>query len=205
MEKIPQKTVARALRYIRALDNLIKQKRHLLSSRELAGITGVTDVQIRKDISNFGKVGRPRIGYKTTELKNVLEEFVLQKETVRIALFGVGNLGTAILKYPGFHKDRIKMVAAFDVAEGKIGKKIGGVKVYPFEQAPRMIRKTRANVGIIAVPEDGSQDVADLMVLAGLRGIVNFSPSSVSVTAGVMVKDIDLTIELLALFCEMKQ
>ncbi|MFA6599965.1 MAG: redox-sensing transcriptional repressor Rex [Candidatus Omnitrophota bacterium] len=202
MTKISQKTVSRALRYIRALENLIKQKHRLVSSKELAAVTGVTDVQIRKDISSFGKVGRPRIGYRTAELKNVLEDFVLQDDMLRIALFGVGNLGTAILKYPGFLKDRIRVVAAFDVEPQKIGKKVGLVTVYPFERAPQIIRKTRANIGIIAVPQGFSQDVADLMVLAGLRGIVNFSPASVSVPAEVRVKDIDLTIEFLSLFCE---
>jgi redox-sensing transcriptional repressor len=205
MAKISQKTVGRALRYIRALENLMKQKRRLVSSKELAAFTGVTDVQIRKDISNFGKVGRPRIGYRTAELRNVLQEFVLQDETLRIALFGVGNLGMAILKYPGFLKDRIKVVAAFDVDESKIGNKMGHLTVFPFERAPQVIRKTKANIGIIAVPRECSQDVADLMVLAGLRGIVNFSPASVSVPANVAVKDIDLTIEFLTLFCEIQE
>lgn len=202
MAKISRKTIARALRYIRALESLIKQKRHLVSSRQLAGMIGLTDVQIRKDISNFGRVGIPRIGYDTRELKSVLEEFILQRRTVAIALFGAGNLGTAILRYPGFRRGKIRLVAAFDASEAKVGKKIGGVRVYPLQRAPEIIRKRHVDIGVIAVPQDQSQSVADLMVLTGLRGIVNFSPASVSVPANVIVKDIDLTIEFLSLFCD---
>ena len=157
-------------------------------------------MQIRKDISSFGKIGTPRIGYKTQDLKKTLEDFVLQKRIVRIALFGVGNLGTAILKYPGFHQDKIRLVAAFDQAKGKIGRVINGVKVYSIKEVPKIIPKTQATIAIIAVPKEFSQQIADIIVLTGIRGIVNFSTTSASVPKNVWVKDIDLTIEFLSLF-----
>ncbi|HNV86269.1 MAG TPA: redox-sensing transcriptional repressor Rex [Candidatus Omnitrophota bacterium] len=202
--KISQKTVSRALRYIRVLEHLIKQEVALVSSKQLASLVGLTDVQIRKDISNFGKIGTPRIGYNAAELKSTLEEFVLQQEKVHVALFGVGNLGTAILRYTGFHKDKIKIVAAFDVAENKIGRNVNGVSIYPLKRAPEVIRKRHVDIGVIAVPVEHSQEVADLMVISGLKGIINFSPTSICVPARVLVKNIDLTIEFLSLFCDMK-
>lgn len=201
MKNISRKTVDRALIYIRTLDHLIKEKRYLVSSKDLALITGISDVQIRKDISNFGKVGRPRIGYKTAELNKTLKGFVLQENVVHVALFGVGHLGTAMLSYPAFNEDNIKLVAAFEKDKSKIGKKINGVKVYPVEMAPKIIKRMHADLGIIAVPASHSQEVADIMVLSGLRGIVNFAPASISVPKSVSVKDIDFTIELLSLFC----
>lgn len=201
MKKISGRTVARAFLYIRTLENLIKEKRFLVSSAELAGITGLTDVQIRKDISTFGRAGTPRIGYKTAELKNILEDFILQQNAVHIVLFGAGNLGAAIMKYPGFQTDKIKLVAAFDKSKNKVGRVINGVEIYPVEKAPEVIKKTHADIGVIAVPSRYSQEVADIMVMAGLKGIINFSPSSISVPKKVSVRNIDFSIEILSLFC----
>jgi len=200
-KNISRKVTSRALLYIRTLEGLIKENVHLVSSKHLAAKTGLSDVQIRKDISSFGKVGTPRVGYSTAELKNILENFILQQQAVRLALFGVGNLGTAIMRYPGFQHEKIKLVAAFDPVAGRVGKKINGVVIHAPEDAPAVIRRTGADIGIIAVPPEASQEVADLMVLSGLKGIMNFSPTSITVPKNIFVKDIDLTIEFLALFC----
>ncbi len=203
MKKISGKTIARAFLYIRVLEDLIKEKRFLISSGELARLTDVTDVQIRKDISSFGKkIGIPRVGYNTRALKSVLEDFVLQKKTVNMAVFGAGNLGTAILKYPSFGKGKLKIVAAFDKSGKKIGRVINGVRVYSVEKAPEVIKKKHIDLGIIAVPAECGQEVADLMVLSGLKGIINFSPTTISVPKKVSIKGIDLSIEFLALYCE---
>jgi redox-sensing transcriptional repressor len=204
MKKISQKTITRALLYIRTLDQMIQQKAEFVSSRQMADLTGLTDVQVRKDVSFFGRVGKPRIGYQTRELKEKLEEFVSQN-VVHVALFGVGHLGSAILRYPGFHQEKVKLVAAFDTDKKKIGLTLNGVKVYALEQAPKVVKKTHADIGIIAVPKEYSQGTADLMVKSGLEGIVNFSPTTVSVPSKVLVKNIDLTIEFLSLFCDMQR
>jgi redox-sensing transcriptional repressor len=202
MRNISGRIISRALLYIRTLEHLIKEKRFLVSSGELERLTGISDVKIRKDISKFGKVGTPRIGYSTVDLKNTLEDFVLQKRTIRIAVFGTGNLGTAILKYPGFRRGKLSIVAAFDKAAKKIGRKVNGVRVYPVEKAPSVIKKLKVDLGIIAVPPESSQEVADLMVLSGLKGIVNFAPVSISTPKKVLVKDMDFSLEFLSLYCE---
>ncbi|MCK5708294.1 MAG: redox-sensing transcriptional repressor Rex [Candidatus Aureabacteria bacterium] len=203
MKRVAKKTITRSLLYIRILEKLIESGTHIVSSKQLADMMGLSDVKIRKDISNFGKVGRPRIGYKTFELKKILEDFVLQN-IVHAVLFGVGNLGSAILKYPGFHQDRIKIVAAFDKDKSKVGKKINGVSVYSVKNAVKIISKTHAEIGIIAVPEKHSQNIADVIVSSGVKGIVNFSPISISVPEKVFVRDIDLSIEFLSLMYEMR-
>lgn len=203
MKKFPQRTISRALIYIRTLAKLLESEKEVVSSQELSLITGLSDVQIRKDISNFGKVGKPRIGYRTAELKQVLENYILQN-IVHAVLFGVGNLGSALLKYPGFHQDKVKLVAAFDTDKKKIGRNINDIKVYSLEDAEKVISKLHVEIGIIAVPVEYSQKVADIIVKSGLKGIVNFTPTTVTVPKTVIVKNIDLTIEFLSLFCDIQ-
>ncbi|MFH1208608.1 MAG: redox-sensing transcriptional repressor Rex [Candidatus Omnitrophota bacterium] len=201
MKKIPRRAITRVLLYIRTLETLAKEKRFLISSGQLADITGLSDVQIRKDISNFKSVGKPRVGYRTAELKKTLENYLLQDTTVHVVLFGVGNLGSAILQYPGFHRGKIRLVAAFDVARHKIGKKISGVKIYSLDRAPEVIKRVHGDIGIIAVPEENAQEVADHMVISGLQKIINFAPCSVSVPSRVQIRNMDFTIEFLSLYC----
>ncbi|MBU0468084.1 MAG: redox-sensing transcriptional repressor Rex [Candidatus Omnitrophica bacterium] len=203
MKKFPQRTISRALIYIRTLAHLLEAKQEVVSSSQLSLITGLSDVQIRKDISNFGKVGRPRIGYRTAELKQVLENYILQN-IVHAVLFGVGNLGSALLKYPGFHQDKVKLVAAFDTDKKKIGTKINDVKIYPLTDAQEVISNLHVEIGIIAVPVEYSQKVADIIIKSGLKGIVNFTPTTVTVPKEIIVKNIDLTIEFLSLFCDIQ-
>lgn len=202
MKKLPRKIITRVLLYIRTLESLIKEKRYLVSSKQLSEITGLSDVKIRKDISNFKKIGKPRIGYKTLDLKRTLENYLIQGNTVRVVLFGAGNLGSAILRYPGFRKGNVRLVAAFDALRRKTGKKVGGVHIYPVERSPEIIRRCRADIGIIAVPKEHAQEVADFMVLSGLHRIINFAPCPISVPAKVQVRNIDFTIEFLSLFCD---
>lgn len=201
MKKIPQKTITRSFLYIRTLDKLISEKEKFVSSRKLADISGLTDVQVRKDISRFGKVGKPRIGYETKVLKKKLEDFIMQN-VLHVALFGVGNLGAAILKYPGFHQDKVKLVAAFDNDPQKVGQEINGVPIYSLKNVSAIIKKSHAEIGVIAVPKEVGQRTADVIVKSGLKGIVNFSPSSIIVPKNVFVRNIDLTIEFLSLFCD---
>ena len=200
MTHFPRKTITRSLLYIRILEKLIGEGEQFVSSKRLSEIAGLSDVQVRKDISNFGKVGRPRVGYRTTELKKVLEEFI-SKNIVHVVLFGAGNLGSAILRYPKFHQDKIRILAAFDKNKSKIGRRINGVLVYDIKEAPEIIRRIRADIAIIAVPEKSSQQIASLIVSCGVKGIVNFSPASISVPKSVFVRNIDLSIEFLSLFC----
>ena len=203
MRPFSHKTITRAFLYIRILDDLIQNKEQYISSQELSDISGLTDVQIRKDISLFGKVGKPRVGYDTKELRDFLETFVL-KNTVRAVLLGVGHLGQAILKYPGFQTDKIKIIAAFDKDKRKISKKINGISIYGLKDSSRIIRQSRAEIAIIAVPAPVAQEITDIIVKAGIKGIINFAPASVVVPQGVYVRNIDLTIEFLSLFYDIR-
>ena len=200
MKNVSHKTIARSLIYIRTLESLLSMKKEFVSSKELADMIGLTDVQVRKDISNFGKVGKPRVGYKISDLKKTLEDFILKKP-VRLALFGVGNLGAAILKYPGFNETRVSFKVAFDNDPKKIGKSFGKTKIYSVKDALKIISKNEIEIGVIAVSEKNSQEITDIIVEAGIKGILNFSPTTINVPDGVMVNNIDLAIEFLSLSC----
>lgn len=203
MKKFPQRTISRAFMYLRALDSLGEAGREYVSSQEIASMTGVLGAQVRKDISVFGRVGRPRIGYEVEKLKKLLEEYIVQ-HVVHVVLFGVGNLGSAILRYPGFRDDKVKIVAAFDNDAEKIGKAINGITIYAFDKAEAFIPKKHIEIGVIAVPKLFSQRVADLLVACGIKGIINFSPTSITVPKDVCVRNIDLAVEFLALFYDMQ-
>lgn len=203
MKRFPQRTVSRAFQYLRALDSLIENGQEYVSSKELAGMTGVVDVQVRKDVSIFGKVGKPRVGYQTAKLRKLLEEYIAQ-HVVHVVLFGVGNLGSAILRYPGFRDDKVKIVAAFDSDPEKIGKSINGIAIYPLEKAEEVIAKKHIEIGVIACPKQFSQQTADLLVKCGVKGIINFSPTAITVFKGIQVRNIDLAVEFLTLFCDMQ-
>ncbi|MDP8216214.1 MAG: redox-sensing transcriptional repressor Rex [Candidatus Kaelpia imicola] len=202
MNRLSHNTISRVFLYIRILEGLIKKKNSSISSKQLAGFAGSSDVQVRKDISNFGKVGIPGIGYNTVELRDTLVDFVLKDHVVSAVLFGVGNLGTAILRYPSFYKERIRIVAAFDRSDNKIGKTINGVEVFSAASAKGVIKEKSIDIAIIAVPEESAQGVADIAVDSGLKGIVNFSPIMINIPSGVFVKDMDFTIEFLSLYCD---
>lgn len=203
MKKYSSKTVTRAFIYIRILEDLLAKKMLYVSSKQLADIVGFTDAQIRKDVSSFGRVGKPKLGYNVAELKAVLEK-VIYENIVHVVLFGVGSLGTALLGYSGFHNERIKLVAAFESDKRKVGKEINGVKISAIEEASRLILKTHAEIGVIAVSKERSQQVADTIVAAGLNGIINFSPTTLSVPAHVLVRNVDLSIEFMSLFYDVR-
>lgn len=201
--RVPERTIPRTLLYIRILDDLLKRGEDHVSSGELARMTGFQDNQIRKDISNFGPVGKPRVGYPVRALKKRLEASV-HGAPVQVVLFGTGNLGKAIARYPEFHSSKINIAAGFDKDPRKIGKQIDGIKIYALSQAKRVVKQKKAVIGINAVPKEAAQDVVDIMVAAGIRGIINFSPVTVTVPDKVTVKNIDLTIEFMALLCDMR-
>ena len=203
MKQFPQKTIARAFLYLRALDLLIEKEKEYVSSKELAEMAGVVDVQVRKDVSSFGKVGKPRVGYQTNKLKKLLEEYIVQ-HVVHVVLFGVGNLGSAILQYPGFRDDKVKILAAFDSDPKKIGKTINGITIHSLEKAKEIISKKHIEIGVIACPKQFSQKIADLLVTCRVKGIINFSPTAITVPKDVYVRNIDLAVEFLGLYCDMQ-
>jgi len=193
--KIADETVRRLPVYLRGLLSLSEQKQANTSSRNLADLLGVNHWQIRKDFSYFGAFGTPGVGYNIKKLTKQIRK-ILKLDVVRkAALVGVGNLGSAILAYPGFGVYGFDIAAAFDVNHQKIGRKVANVTIEDVSNL-RTLKKRKINLGIIAVPRDAAQQTANTLVKAGIKGILNFSPCYITAPRKVKVMTIDIAMDL---------
>jgi len=192
--RIPDETIRRLPVYLRGLLFLLNQEQYI-SSRNLADFLSVRDSQIRKDFSYFGGFGTPGVGYDIRKLIRQIKKILNLSVFHKAALVGVGNLGSAILAYPGFRMYGFEIAAAFDNNPKKIGGKINNVRI---EDVPclRTLRRRKISLAIIAVPRDAAQQIADALVKAGVKGILNFSPLRITVPKKVKVITIDIAMEL---------
>ncbi|HDL10160.1 MAG TPA: redox-sensing transcriptional repressor Rex [Candidatus Omnitrophica bacterium] len=199
-EKIPKTTIYRLALYLRTLEKVAREKKVFISSQEMGKLCGVDSAQLRKDLSYFGQFGEVGRGYNVsiliTNLKKILK---LHRRVWKVALAGVGHLGTALLSYRGFREAGFDICCAFDSDPQKIGKKIQRVKIYSHKKMREVILKHRIKIGIIAVPPESAPDVAEKMVSAGVKALLNFAPVRLSFSSSVIVKNVDLSTELLSL------
>jgi redox-sensing transcriptional repressor len=193
--RIPDETIRRLPIYLRALLFSEDKGQSHISSRALGVFVGVNSAQIRKDFSYFGGFGTPGVGYSTGKLTKQIKKILKLDVVQRVALVGVGNLGSAILAYPGFKIYGFDIAAAFDNNPKKIRKKINNILV---ESASRIatLKKRGINLAIIAVPADAAQGTAETLVEAGIKGILNFSPCYIAVPKKVKVITIDIAMDL---------
>jgi len=195
-EKVPKMAIYRLSSYKRALKALAEEGIAFTSSHELSQLTGYTAAQIRKDLALFGQFGIPGVGYKVQELLANLEKILGVHRVWEVALVGVGNLGSALLAYRRFRELGFEVTAAFDSDLFKIGKIWEGVKIEDWEKIPSVVREKGIKIGIICVPAESAQAVADKLVEGGVVAILNFAPTRVSVPEGVHLRNVDLAVEL---------
>ncbi len=193
---VPQAVVNRLSYYLRELQHLVRQGVQTISSSQLGQRLGFTDAQVRKDLAYFGQFGYPGIGYRCEELITAIRRILGTDQQWPVALVGVGNLGTALLGYKGFAQQGFVFQAAFDNDPAKVGMTLGGVKVYPLERLPEVVRSHKIRLGILAVPASAAQEVADRLVEAGIQGILNFAPVTITVPPQVSLVEVDLAMEL---------
>ncbi|HUW18323.1 MAG TPA: redox-sensing transcriptional repressor Rex [Sedimentisphaerales bacterium] len=193
--RIPDETIRRLPIYLRGLLYLAQQGRESISSRSLADFLAVNSWQIRKDFSYFGEFGTRGVGYKIEKLTRQIKGILKLDVVHRAALVGVGNLGSAVLAYPGFGIYGFDIAAAFDNDPGKIGSKVKNVTVEDVSKL-RTLRKRKIDLAIIAVPREVAQQTADELVKGGIKGILNFSPCYITVPGKVKVITIDIAMDL---------
>ncbi|KIP20018.1 Redox-sensing transcriptional repressor rex [Anoxybacillus ayderensis] len=195
--KIPQATAKRLPLYYRFLKNLHASGKQRVSSAELSEAVQVDSATIRRDFSYFGALGKKGYGYNVNYLLSFFRKTLDQDETTEVALFGVGNLGTAFLNYNFSKNNNTKIVMAFDVDPDKVGTEVGGVPVYHLDELEEKLGEI--TVAILTVPAQVAQPITDRLVQKGIKGILNFTPARLHVPEHIRVHHIDLAVELQSL------
>jgi redox-sensing transcriptional repressor len=177
---VPKAVVSRLSLYLRELQHLVRDGNETTSSTQLGKLLGFTDAQVRKDLAYFGQFGYPGIGYRCNELIEAIRRILGTNQPWSLAIVGLGNLGRALMGYRGFQHQGFRIVAAFDIDPAKVGKSIEGVPVHHLDDCSRIAQEHNIRLAIIAVPSAAAQRVADALVAAGIEGILNFAPVTLS-------------------------
>jgi redox-sensing transcriptional repressor len=196
--KIPDETIRRLPVYLRGLGSFTNDGDHSISSQQLAEILHIKPPQLRKDLSYFGDIGTPGVGYNKQKLAKHLRSILKLNNSHDAALVGYGNLGAALLKYTGFKNFGIEIKVIFDKDPRKIGRVIQKITIENVSKISTL-RKRDISIAIIAIPAAESQEVVDKLVEAGVGGILNFAPSHLSVPHYVKIINIDIGVSLACL------
>lgn len=194
-QKIPQATAKRLPLYYRFIQNLSLSGKQRVSSAELSEAVKVDSATIRRDFSYFGALGKKGYGYNANYLLSFFRETLDQDDITRVALIGVGNLGTAFLHYNFTKNNNTKIEMAFDVSEEKVGTEIGGIPVYHLDELEERL-SSDIQVAILTVPATVAQSVADRLAETNVHGILNFTPARLNVSDNIRIHHIDLAVEL---------
>lgn len=194
--QIPSAVINRLSLYLRELQHFLRQGHETISSNQLGPRLGFTDAQVRKDLAHFGQFGYPGIGYRCRELVEAIRRILGTDREWRVALIGTGNLGRALLGYRGFGSQGFKFVAAFDTDTRKVDTRVEGVPVYHLDRLREIVRAEDIRLAVIAVPAAAAQAVADQLADAGVVGILNFAPVTITSPPGIAQVGVDLAIEM---------
>lgn len=193
---IPEATVRRLSLYLRCLERLRDDGRRVVSSGDLSTRLQTTDAQVRKDLAYFGGFGKRGLGYEVQPLISELRSILGLDRRRKVVLVGAGKLGLALVAYPGFKKRNFDICRILDKAPKKIGRIWEGIEVEDVSLSERVLKKERIEIGIIATPAEAAQGVAQRLVKAGVKAILNFAPVRISLPDPVIIKNVDLTLEL---------
>jgi redox-sensing transcriptional repressor len=196
MRKISDSTVRRLALYLGFLEQSAAQGVATISSAELAQRGGTTPAQVRKDLSFFGSFGKRGLGYSVSELAGRIRDILGLKRSHRVVLVGAGKMGGALVHYQGFQQHGFDVTAIYDRDPKKIGSRWNGLVVRDIRHLESDLKKEPTEIAILATPADAAQDVADRLVRAGVRAILNFAPVQLAVPQGVAVQTVNMALEL---------
>ncbi len=194
--EIPRKAVYRLSLYYRSLQRLKANEIETVSSEALAKASGVKPTQLRKDLTYFGQLGTRGLGYNVSLLTDKLTEVLGTARLQPVVLIGVGHLGAALVRYRGFEKEGFEILAGFDQDVSRKRASDLGLRVYPMTKLEEFVREKQVKMAIMTVPVTVAQEVANALVGAGIQAILNFAPTILQVSDGVVVNNVDLAIEL---------
>ncbi len=196
-DQVSELTTNRLSVYLRCLNTLDADGVKTVSSQALAYQFHLNAAQIRKDLAYFGEFGVRGVGYYVTELRRHLRQILGLDRHLRVVIMGAGNLGLALADYPGFRQEGFEIAALFDASDAKIGQESrGGISIHDIRDLRRLAKRDRYDIAVIAVPVPHAQAVVDLVVEAGIKAILNFSPGALKVPEAVKLKSVDLTVSL---------
>ncbi|HET6823157.1 MAG TPA: redox-sensing transcriptional repressor Rex [Anaerolineales bacterium] len=189
--RIPDIIIGRLPVYLRALQQLAEKGILTTSSQELGEIIGISAAQIRKDISQFGEFGKQGTGYSIPFLIERLRDILKVDRVWEVIIVGMGDIGHALARYNGFANRGFHISMVFDNDPEKIGQKVGEYEVYDTATLPEKVKQNKIKIAMLAAPASSAQEIADLLVKAGIKAIVNYAPTSLNVPSGVRVQYID--------------
>ena len=196
MRKISDSTVRRLALYLRFLEHSAAQGLTTISSAELARRGGTTSAQVRKDLSFFGSFGKRGLGYSVPELAARIRDILGLKRTHRVVLVGAGKMGGALLHYRGFRQHGFDVAAIYDKDPRKIGARSNGLVVRDIKLLEADLKKEPTDIAILVTPAEAAQEVADRLVRAGVKAILNFAPVPLAVPNDVAVQSVNMALEL---------
>jgi redox-sensing transcriptional repressor len=196
MRKVADSTVRRLSLYLRFLDDFEGQGVETVSSEALAQRGGTTSAQVRKDLSFFGSFGKRGLGYYVPELAQRLRQILGLGRRYRVAMIGAGKIGSALVQYRGFTQRGFDIVAIFDNDPAKIGTQWNGLTVLPIDRLEQELKAQQVDMAVLVTPGEAAQAVADRVVGQGVKAILNFAPVQLNVPDDVVVKTVNLALEL---------
>jgi redox-sensing transcriptional repressor len=196
MRKVAESTVRRLSLYLRFLEEFEGQGIATVSSGALASRGGTTSAQVRKDLSFFGSFGKRGLGYPVPELADRLRQILGLKRRYQVALIGAGKIGSALVQYRGFRQRGFDIVAIFDSDQSKVGRQWNGLTIQDVAALEAELGRHPIDMAVLVTPGDVAQAVTDRLVALGVKAILNFAPVQLAVPDDVVVKTVNLALEL---------
>ncbi len=202
---LPKAAVGRLSLYFRELHRLADSGQTSINSRDLGRLVDVSPAVVRRDLSNLGTIGRRGVGYSVPVLLENLGRVLGSSVPWGVFLIGVGSLGNALIRYRGFARLGFRLVAAFDVDPRVVGQHIGEIVIQPLDHLESAVKVSAPELAILAVPAEHAQEVVARLTAAGIRGILNFAPTTIRAGAATAVVNVDLASELQRLAFSVRQ
>jgi redox-sensing transcriptional repressor len=196
MPRVAESTIRRLSLYLRLLEEFAAHGIETVSSEALATRGGTTSAQVRKDLSFFGSFGKRGLGYAVPELMEQLRDILGLKRRYRVAMVGAGKIGSALLQYHGFRQRGFDIAAIFDVDPAKIGTRWNGLTIQDVSTMEQVLGTEPVDMAVLVTPADPAQPLADRLVKLGVTAILNFAPVQIVVPEHVVVKNVNLALEL---------
>jgi redox-sensing transcriptional repressor len=195
-EKIPEATITRLSVYSRHLNSLEQSGVTTVSSQDISMVIDGSPAQVRKDLAYFGEFGTRGVGYDVKDLNRNLKKILGLSHSWKVVIVGAGNLGSALCQYKGFLDRGFNILAAFDRDMSKAGAFLNQVPIYPMYKLDEFVRQNQVTIGVVAVPAASAQETVDILVRAGVSGILNFAPKAVATPGDVELRSVDLSVNM---------